>query len=661
MLALLDQIRRQQPHGFDFAGDVERLRDAVGALPDDAPLSTRVTALGALAAAELATDVTSAIKTLELTLDLTTRMPERDRRTYAVPAAYLLGVAHIRDAQTRNCVELRLAGGCVVPIREQSIYPLQEPSRAAVRYFRQVLDATPDDAPFHIASTWLMNLAYMTLGEYPDGVPTRFLIDPATFAPESEFPYFENVAARAGLATRGYAGGTIVDDFDNDGYLDVLVSSVHSEGQLRFFRNNGDGRFNELTERAGLTGVFGGVHMVQADYDNDGDVDVFVLRGGWLGSQGRIPNSLLRNNGNLTFTDVTFDAGLGDVHYPSQSAAWVDFDNDGDVDLFVGNESTPGQRSPSQLFRNEGEGRFVEIAASAGVQNFRFTKGVSWGDYNDDGFADLYVSNFEDTNRLYRNNRDGTFTDVAPDLGVTAPISSFSTWFWDMDNDGAQDLLVTSYPLTGTPAPLVHVVGAWLGRPQAVELLKLYRNDGRGGLADVATAYGIRGPTQPMGSNYGDLDNDGYLDFYLGTGYMAYEAVMPNVMYRNVDGERFTDVTYAGGFGHLAKAHGIAFADLDNDGDQDVFTVLGGADLDDDDYDTLLENPGFGNHWITVKLIGTTSNRAAIGARIRIDIREEERARSIYRVISSGSSFCANPLRAEIGLGTADRIDLLEV
>jgi len=548
-----------------------------------------------------------------------------------------------------------------LPIREEGIYLSQDASRAAVRYFRQVLDATPDDAPLHIASMWLMNLAYMTIGEYPDGVPVRYLIEPATFTPESEFPRFENVAARAGLATRGYTGGTIVDDFDGDGYLDVLVSSVHSGYQMRFFRSSGDGKFTDLTAPAGLTGILGGIHMVQADYDNDGDLDVFVLRGAWLASQGRIPNSLLRNNGNLTFTDVTFDAGLGDRHYPTQTAAWADFDNDGDVDLFVGNETTRGQRSPSQLFRNEGGGRFVDIAAAAGVENFRFAKGVSWGDYNGDGFADLYVSNLGDTNRLYRNNHDGTFTDVAADLGVGDPISSFSTWFWDMDNDGALDLLVNSYPLRGTSVPLVYVVGGWVGRPQEAETSKLYRNSGRGELADVAAAYGIREPSMPMGSNYGDLDNDGFLDFYLGTGYVAYEALMPNLMYRSVDGERFANVTFAGGFGHLAKGHSIAFADFDNDGDQDIFARLGGVNLDDAHYDSLLENPGFGSHWITVKLIGTGSNRAAIGAQIRVDVHDGSRARSIYRVIDSGSSYGANPLRAEIGLGTADRIDLLEV
>ena len=156
-----------------------------------------------------------------------------------------------------------------------------------------------------------------------------------------------------------------------------------------------------------------------------------------------------------------------------------------------------------------------------------------------------------------------------------------------------------------------------------------------------------------MAGNFGDLDNDGYLDFYLGTGYPDYEALMPNVMYRNRRGTGFADVTSAGGFGHLQKGHGIAFADLDNDGDQDVFEQMGGFLPGDKYFNVAFENPGFGNHWIGVELVGVRSNRSAIGARIRAEVVENGRRRSIYKHVNSGGSFGANPLRQTIGLGEA--------
>ena len=166
-----------------------------------------------------------------------------------------------------------------------------------------------------------------------------------------------------------------------------------------------------------------------------------------------------------------------------------------------------------------------------------------------------------------------------------------------------------------------------------------------------------------MGSNFGDLDNDGYPDFYLGTGYPTYHSLMPNVMYRNRDGRGFSDVTYAGGFGHLQKGHAVVFADLDHDGDQDVFEQMGGAFPGDGFGNALYENPGLGNRWITVGLEGVRSNRSAIGARIRAVVVDEEGSgrRSVYRHVNSGGSFGGNPLRQTLGLGRASRIERLEV
>ena len=164
-----------------------------------------------------------------------------------------------------------------------------------------------------------------------------------------------------------------------------------------------------------------------------------------------------------------------------------------------------------------------------------------------------------------------------------------------------------------------------------------------------------------MGANFGDLDNDGFLDFYLGTGYPSYEALGPNIMYRNNDGKAFADVTFSGGFGHLQKGHGIAFGDLDRDGDQDIFMQIGGFYPGDGFANALYENPGHGNRWLSVRLVGVESNRAAIGARIKIELTDEKGSRAVYRHVNSGGSFGASTLTQEIGLGNAHRVDSLGV
>src|SRR5690606_22178351 len=246
------------------------------------------------------------------------------------------------------------------------------------------------------------------------------------------------------------------------------------------------------------------------------------------------------------------------------------FDNDGDVDLYIGNESSSSVLAPSQLFRNNGDETFTDIAEEAGVTNNRFAKAVVAGDYDQAGLTDIYVSNLDDDNRLYRNNGDGTFTDVASELNVTGPRQSFPAWFWDYDNDGVLDLYVSAYWISSG-----HLALQAAGVPaSAVEFQRLYRGNGTGGFEDVSAAVGLHELNAPMGANFGDLDNDGYLDFYLGTGRPDYWELMPNVMYRNRRGTGFSDVTTSGGFGHLQKGHGIAFADLDRDGDQDIFSQM---------------------------------------------------------------------------------------
>jgi len=576
---------------------------------------------------------------------------------------FRLGVAYLQLGEAENCCARNTPDSCILPIRGGGVHTRVEGSTKAIKCFQKVIRAEsratspPKALNIYLASRWLLNLAYMTLGAYPDDVPPDLLIPERIFQSElSDFPRFVNIAQQLDLNTFSLSGSAIVDDFDNDGYVDIVTSTWDPSGQLRLFANGADGTFSDRTGPAGLRGLLGGLNILQTDFNNDGHLDILVLRGAWLDRAGRQPNSLIRNNGNGTFTDVTFAAGLGEIHYPTQTAAWADYDNDGDLDLFVGNEHTRRVTAPCQLFRNNGDETFTDVAALAGVENLGYTKGTTWGDFDADGFADLYVSNLMSPNRLYKNNRDGTFTDVAAALEVDRPIRSFPTWFWDFDNDGVLDLFVSSY--TGR---VDRLAAHYLGQATDYERPRLYRGDGKGGFENVAGQQGLEYPMLPMGSNFGDLDNDGYLDFYLGTGDPAYESLMPNLMFVNRRGDAFKNVTMAGGFGHLQKGHGVAFGDLDNDGDVDVFQQMGGAYPGDKYGDALFENPGFGNHWIGIQLVGSTSNRAAIGARIRVEIEEDGASRSIYRHVNSGGSFGANPLRQTIGLAGAERIRSLRI
>ncbi len=568
-----------------------------------------------------------------------------------------LGIAYMRLAETENCCARNSADNCIIPIQGGGLHTEERGARGAIQYLNELFQTADPGSLMQLDAQWLLNIAHMTLGEYPRLVPMEYLIPESAFKSKVSFPKFTNISIDLGLDTFSLAGGVVCDDIDNDGYLDLVVSTWDEAEPIRYWHNQGDGSFTDETAGSGLEGILGGFNLLQADYNNDGHVDILALRGAWLFEKGQQPNSLLRNNGDGSFTDVTFDAGLGEVHYPTQTASWADYDLDGNVDLYVGNESTPKFAAPSQLFRNNGDGTFTDVAEEAGVQDNRFTKSVIWGDYDGDRYPDLYVSNLSQPNRLYRNNGDGTFTDVAGELGVDEPKDSFPSWFFDVNNDGAQDLFVSAYS-----AQIGYLAAAYLGKPVKDEHIpKLYLNRGNGQFEDAGKTWGLDQPTSPMGSNFGDLDGDGYVDFYLGTGDPNYKNIMPNVMYRNVSGKGFVDVTMVAGFGHLQKGHGVAFADLDHDGDQDVFEQLGGAYLGDKFSDALFENPGFGNRWIAIRLVGTDSNRSAIGSRIRVEIEENGKARSIFRWVNSGGSFGANPLRQHIGLGQASAINLIEI
>lgn len=577
----------------------------------------------------------------------------------------LLGIAYLRLGEQENC---NLDPSTSVCILGELHHTQQRGARTAIQVYTRILQSFPQD----VGSRWLLNIAYMAVGEYPAGVPKQYLIPNLSRAARPNFPLFTNIAPSVGASIMGLAGGLCVADFDGDGLLDLFTTAWGLNDPPHLLLADGKGGYVDRTKAAGIERIVGGPNCIHADYDNDGLEDVYIMRGGWLGDGGNFPSSLLHNLGHGRFEDVTFDAGLGELR-PSHTAAWADYDLDGCLDLFVGAESGVGMgwsSHPSRLYRGDCRGHFTDVTKHAGIDVDAFVKGVAWGDVDNDGRPDLYVSIYGAPNRLYMN-QGGHFQEVAARAGVQEPKYSFPTWFWDYDNDGWEDLLVVSYD---QHVPQQEAVAReYLGMPlggsgvaasAVVEHTRLYRNRHDGTFEDVSDAVGLsRKAIYGMGSNFGDLDNDGWLDFYIGTGNPEFRSLVPNRMFHNVDGRRFEEVTIDGGFGHLQKGHGTAFADLDRDGDEDVFIIMGGAYSGDVSPSVLFENPGWPErNWITLELRGTTANRSAIGARVEVvAVDSSGRKRSVFRTVSNGSSYGSSPLELHVGLGDATRVQAVRV
>ncbi|MBN4072455.1 CRTAC1 family protein [Crocinitomix catalasitica] len=564
----------------------------------------------------------------------------------------LLAQAYLREGEQVNCQNNHNEFSCIMPLSVEAQHKIKNGSEGAIEWYTKSLDRKPDN----YVSRWLLNIAYMTLGQYPDSVPEKYFIDFNHYPQYEDLPYFKNLGGELGVDLLTFYGASIVEDFNNDGFLDIFTTSTDLETNVVLYLSDGKGGYDDATVKADLVGITGGSHATQADYNNDGFVDIYIIRGGWLGERvgSKHPNSLLRNNGDGTFTDVTHEVGLLG-YYASHTASWGDFNNDGWLDLFVGSET-----GLSQLFQNN-KGIFEDVAGQTGVYINELVKGSYWGDYNKDGLQDLFVSVSRGSNFLMKNNGPDpsgqyTFINAAPIAGVVKPVVSFPCFFFDFNNDTYLDLFVASY--NGNLNTLAQ--GYLMDKVQNIEYSALFINNKDGTFTDIAEAANLHRSIDAMGMNFGDVDNDGWLDFYVGTGYPAFEALMPNLLFRNNEGQVFQEVTNAG-FGHLQKGHGIGFGDLDNDGDQDLYVSLGGFMLADKFWNILLENPGNGNNWITLDLEGVTSNKSAIGAEITIIAEGSKGSRTIHRVVSPGGSFGSSSLQQEIGLGDCKLIKSIEI
>ncbi|MEM6701897.1 MAG: VCBS repeat-containing protein [Acidobacteriota bacterium] len=623
----------------------------------------------------------SALSRLEKANGLLVDVIDSDPKAREIDTLVLMlrGIAHFQLAENLNCVDFHNPAACILPIGPDAVHPKPEQSRVAGDLFRRVVERNPD----FISAHWMFVLSRMLTGSYPQDVPPDLRLPPGTFADETipggppPLPRLINVGRHLGLHGEDFAGGAILEDFDGDGLLDIVTSSWHPCTPMQAYRNTGEG-FQDVSELWGLDAILGGLNTLQADYDNDGDRDILLLRGAWQGPRGKVRNSLLRNDlsDGGGFVDVAARAGLAYPAFPTQAAAWGDYDLDGDLDLVIANEAVDividasayrnvvDRSYPLQLFKNDG-GVFRDVSKSVGLDRRSFGKGVAWGDIDNDGDLDLYVSNLG-PNQLYRNDREEGFVDVShlagPGLGDRR---TFATWFFDQNNDGWLDLFVASYNL-----PVDAISANYLGldyrradipaNEQPVSTPVLLRNDGEQ-LTDVSASVGFTTPMLIMGSNYGDLDNDGEHDLYFGTGMPDFTAMSPNVFYRGWK-DRFVDQTYGIGLGHLQKGHGVAFGDLDNDGDQDLLQQLGGAYPADSFENALYLNPLSESddppRFLSLDLVGTTANRDAIGARVAVSTRDADgNERTLHRVVGSGSSFGASSLRLEMGLARATEID----
>jgi hypothetical protein len=502
---------------------------------------------------------------------------------------------------------------------------------------------------------------------------------------------FSDIAASAGLNTRTVFGGETAKryilettgggvafvDYDADGWLDIfLVNGSRFQPNVtatnHLYRNNHDGTFTDVTKRAGLERSGWGQGICAGDYDNDGHTDLFVTYWG--------RNVLYRNSGAGTFSDQTEAAGLrGSRDRWGSGCAFLDYDRDGLLDLFVSNyidfnlESAPepgsgqhcrymglavncgprGLKGESNLlFHNDGHGKFTDVSDKSGISQARdhYGLGVLVADFDNDEWPDVYVANDKTASLLFRNKRDGTFEEIGVFAGVAydpdgKATSGMGIAAADFDRDGLLDILKTNF---------------------TDEATSLYRNSKEGLFVDESVAFriGLNRRWVGWGAGFADFDNDGWPDVLLVNGHVfpeldrAKTAVpfrQPRVLYRNVGGKRFDDVS--AGAGPVITAprvgRGAAFGDFDNDGRMDVVVNEMNA------IPSLLRSTtNTKNHWVIVQLEGTKSNRTAIGARVTC---VTSGLRQFDEVRSGGSFFSQNDLRLHFGLGTAQRIDLLEV
>src|SRR5580698_374897 len=531
------------------------------------------------------------------------------------------------------------------------------------------------------------------------------------------YPAFLNQPLRFGMIRYGPAGITAAD-YDNDGFYDLFIpDGVES----KLFRNLGDGTFEDVTAKAGLTGLDGVSVALFADYDNDGHKDLFV-------SRTFKPNQLFHNNGDGTFTDVTKKSGIGE-DCCTTVASWADYDNDGYLDLYVGRYLDPRtdipttfyarNGLPNQLYHNNHDGTFTNVTEKAGVGEIGLCLGTVFGDYNDDGYPDIYVVNDFGRKTLYRNNKNGTFTDVTVETGTLAYGAGMNASMADYDNDGKLDIYVTNirseeawyaeWPTVGRYMINSWRQGVWVTdmplymqifRQSGFNFIKvfqemasgnnLFRNKG-GGTFEGTTDKNNANPLGWFwGASFADFDNDGWQDIYAADGwvYNDKDTEIELDFLNNVVSEQKlykTGILFdPAHFGHTSW-HGWehnrymrnrgdgSFEEVGRAAGNDLLLNARGVAVADfwnrgvmdiavsasTDKHALLRNEvDSGRHWLQVELVGVQSNRDAVGARISIKAGGKPQMRELIEGDGYGSE---NSLRQHFGLGSATSVDEITV
>jgi hypothetical protein len=583
-----------------------------------------------------------------------------------------LAISYLRLAEVNNCIENYTPVNCILPFDEKAIHQNKQYVKSAIMHLETLLEDHTENYNYY----WMYNIAHIANGTYPDEVLEPFLIsglqDMEEIPEDLNVPRLRDSGMMDGVGDNRISGSACVEDFNGNGHLDIFTTSYGFGDEVLFYESDGNGNFSDRTEETGLTGIMGGLNIECADLNNSGAIDILILRGAWLAQHGEHPNSLLRNNSDGTFTDITLSSGLFEM-MPTQVAAFADINHNGYLDIFIGNESSSSWQGvfvesdeqsepyPSAIFLNNGDETFTKHEMLNGFELDGFVKGASWGDINNNGFPDLYVSILGEPNKLFAHrglDDDGlpVFEDITRSAGVEDPFFSFPVWFFDFNNNGLDDILAITYDVRAINDVAHEVAREKLGLPTQTEYSRLFKNLGDETFEDVTEQVGLNTVMFGMGANFGDLNNSGYPDFYIGTGAPDLASIVPNRMFLNRYGQEFIEATASTGTGHLQKGHGVSFADFDDSGSLDIYTVIGGAVEGDYYHNALFRNQSSHGNWLLLKLEGTTSNRQAIGTRIEVVVDEGEETRSVFRTLSTGGSFGANNSRVHVGLGDADAV-----